>query len=710
MNILLSGVFHPSFDALEEFVARHASPAARRRVANHVSSCQRCQTTVRELRELRRRETEAPSPSIDKNLLGRIQTAAASGIHVILPTSTITRPARRSWHAYGAIAVAACLLLLFLVPVRQSQLEAALTVGELTLSQRATAPVSVHAHYRAATSFESADSVLLRAVTYDARSFTPNPEVSYILRRQSNGTFAADFSLPRDAVLARFAIASPDGKHVDDNSARAWEFIPLDSMARPLLHGLLVQNVIHSFDDWERAFAASQAMFRYYPEQPEALRTVIAETIQLRGAAAADSIVQAFRPRVDALQNKLMARPADATLIWQMAMLSAQVGDTAMARRWTERSTREYPRDAGTVQLRDFAIFAAPMSPSQRLRALDALFDEHGGAAPQLAYDAFTLAKDLGDSTTLMRWGARLMQHPRSDIVVANAYIRVPSLRAVGEQLLRASLAKSPAVPLLDWRVAVRTPTADMQVRGDQYTLIALGRALLDDHQNLAALDTLRRAAAIAWDLSAIELLGRAELATGNGSRAAEAYAWVLADSRTTESRADSLRGLVANAVSARAFDSLSAAGRAVLRELTAQTTFHRSFVGGARFSEAGGARRTIKGTTGEGLAVVAFISRHCAPALADLPSLQRLSDQMATLGIPVIVLLEEKPTNDATEALARRGYHGPVFFDDRAEVARGMRQVGTPSYFVVEGGASIRAQSIRAEDLIPVVDALRGR
>jgi hypothetical protein len=86
------------------------------------------------------------------------------------------------------------------------------------------------------------------------------------------------------------------------------------------------------------------------------------------------------------------------------------------------------------------------------------------------------------------------------------------------------------------------------------------------------------------------------------------------------------------------------------------------------------------------------------------------MRDQLALRGVPVLVVVAEQPNENATKAVARAGFISTLGFDDRAEVSRGLRQYGTPQYFVVEDGGTIRADTRRAMDLAAVIDALRPR
>jgi hypothetical protein len=703
MNTLL----HPTRVQLELFSASpdHEDMGRLRR---HLASCVRCQNELRSLRALRVAVQDLPAPRMSPRLFESVERRINAGEHVLLPAYETPVGRRRTPFRVAASIAAAVAFAAIMITNRSRPLAAAGTAGDLDVVTGApTAPNQLTVTYHPVAPLASAESLVLHARLFAAgRRFSPT-EQDYALRRRGD-VFTGQLTLAPEVALATLTVASPDGQRIDDNDARGWEFISRDSAGRPTFAGLEIQNAVHGMDDWERAYGAAREMVRLYPEQPRGVNALLSASLALGGAAKADSVHQAFRPRFEALDQRYANTPVDADLMWQMVMLGNQVRDTAIARTWFDRMKREYPRDAGTIQLGVFAIFNKPMSDTARLRELDSLWAATGGASPQLLVNAFQLADKIGDDAAIERWGDRLSGAPGGAVSAAVTYARHDRLRPKAEILLRNALAALPPVSNTDWQAATRSRTSQRNFAQGQWQLATLGRARLRDGAAAAALDTLRRAAALAWDPATFEALGDAALALGDTSEAVPAYGWAIADRRTSTTVADSLRARLGAAATTPGFAAAVAEGEHMVRAADLSSTYRRSLGATATYADDRGARHPLTDALGSGLSVIAVVSRNCAPSIADLPGLDRLRTRLAPLGIPLLTVVEEAPNDAAAKDLVSRGFSGTVVFDDRAEVSHALRQYGTPQYFVIEGGKTMRIDRRRAEDLIGVIDALR--
>jgi hypothetical protein len=625
------------------------------------------------------------------------------------PPVAVPIAAKRSRFVRPAAIAASLIFVAWMVVHQQRSLDAGESVGELTLAPKVPlTPHTIAATYRPAASLASLDSVVVHAKLYSERRLFSPATVDYVLRRNAQ-QFVGDIALPEDAGLSSFTIASPDGRHVDDNDGRAWEIVARDSANRPTFDGLHVQYAVHGNDDWERSLAAAKEMVRLYPDRPAGVRALFGASRELVGARAIDSLAAAFRPRVAELHRRYANVALDATTMWELTMLANGVRDTATSNYWLRRMEKEYPNDAGTIQLRVFAAFNLPVTDVERLGKLEALWKETGGQSVQLLANAFELATKIGDEAAIARWGDRQSAFPGWSAAPAATYVRYSGLRGKGEDLLRASLKALKPVERTDWQTALRDPSRlDMRAPG-QWQLMALGDALLLDGRPAAALDTLRRAATLAWNPATIARLGDAALAAGDTAEAARAYAWAVADRRTPAPRADSMRTrLGARAKSAEVDASIGEAKR-ILQGMALASTYRRRVANDdATFSTESGARRTLKDALPPGISIVAVVSLNCGPSRADMSKLEQLRVQAAAAGVSLIAFVEDTPRDATRGELASLGYTGNISFDDRNEVSRALRQYGTPQYFIIDNGV-IRADSRRAADLIGVLDAVRG-
>jgi hypothetical protein len=706
---------HPTYDMLEEFSSETEDAFDRRGVARHIAGCVKCQDRVRAVRDLRRRAATLPSPPMKADLLARIQHRAAQGELVMLsmPADEPRAAGRRRSVAIGSM-LAASLILVWLIPSRSGRLEAGASGGELRVAPKTrTSPSALTVRYRPAPTLAGADSVILRGDLYAPRQYGAPSAAAFTLRRRDDGSYAGDASLPSDAVLARFTVTAANGNRVDDNDGRQWELVVADTSGRPRFEGLDVQSAIHGFDDWEQSYAAALEMLRFYPDNPRAVRSALTASLELRGAARADSVVAVFRPRVDALHREYATATVSADLMWEMAMLASRLRDRTMYRYWLDRTKREFPRSPEALQLQTFGILDSERSDAQRLAAMDSLWDATGGGAIQLASEGFNLANKSGDPVAVERWGERFARFPGWSLAAAGGYLKHAALRAKGETILRESVRKLPPVEATEWRAALgrrqpesepNMPTGIVTDRQAQWPLATLGEALLADGKAHAARDTLRRAVGLGWNTRALAVLGDAELAAGDSAAAITAYGWAIADPRTDSVRVRSIRQRIGQSA---ALDAAIAEGRQALREMTLRMTYRRAFNTSAELADADGRRRRLSDVLGPGLTVVAVVSRTCAPSLKDLPWLQAVARRFGA-GARLVTFVEEAPNHTVQRELAEHGFTESVLFDDRAEASRALRQFGTPHYYLIEDGRTIRADVRQAADLVLIIDALR--
>jgi hypothetical protein len=697
---------HPRFDSVEAFAYGTADERQSTSVRHHLEECSRCRGAVRELRALRADASEANVPPMSSDLRARILMQADGSARIIPVYDENSAPrSTRRWPTYvGAAAVV--ISVITLLPTRG--LDASASAGQLALSQTSFGPApSLNVRYVAGAMLDGSDRVMLRVASYRNRELRPEMHDSP-LARTGDQIFSGTVTLPDGAVFAQYTVVSLDGTHVDDNDARGWAGTMSDASGRPLYDGLWVRRAVESRINPESASAAAKAMWEFHPNNPGAARFALSDALQLAGSARADSVLSMWRPAIVALSARHAAATPDAAAMWELAMLGGEMRDTSIVRYWRARMMKEHPRDPGTIQQRVFAVSERNVPKQQIVAELERIHEESGGQSIQLLSDGFDMAVQYGDSATIARWGDRLVAFARGyESNVSTAYATLPAFRATGASLLRKSLAEIPPVPATDWQKAVRARATEPQRTQGQWQLYYLGRALFDAGQLNAARDTLRRAASLGWDIRSMRTLGDAELAAGDTTRAIEAFAWVSADPRTSLARADSLRVRTGATARSAKWDAAVAEGRTIIDAITLRSAIRRKFDATTTFATADRQRLTVADAIANApLAVIAFVSRNCGPSLADLAALSARTRELAQRGIPVITLAEEAPSEGLSAALARHGFTGRLAYDDRGVVSRAMRQVGTPQYFVVEGGNMIRFDARRIDDVIPFIDA----
>jgi hypothetical protein len=709
VNFGLGHLRHPSFDAIEGFAFGEEARTHRAPIARHLRECAGCQERVRALRALRGGLLTHGVPPMSHDLRARIISRSRQGERAIIPIgpSNTSLPARLA-PRWAISTVTAALIIVAVLLVPRQALDAGGTAGTLTISQASVAPPTVHVRYLPAGKLARATRVTLRVTAYGPGGpFAPIERHLDLARERDHG-FVGDVKLPAGTVFARYLLTSRNGDLLDDNDGRGWEGAMRDSASRPLFDGLQMQMVL-DFDRWERAAQAAHDMARFYPERPASHRYALSSDLELAGAASEDSVISVYRPVVDHLHSHFASARITPAEMWELAMLGMQMHDSGMVAHWRRRLTAEFPTDPATAQQRVFAIEEAALPPDQTLREMERIWGETRGQSVQLLYDAFGIASRTNDSLAVARWGERLAAFGGGyERLTATKFASMPALRARGEVLLRASLRARPPVPADEWRTALRRNARAQRTVEGQWQLESLGRALLEDSSVNAARDTLRRAASLEWSAPTMRLLGDAELAGGDTTAAMIAYAWSAADPRTATALSDSLQARLGSA-HLRPWNATRAEGRALLRAITMQGSMRRAFEARATFTFPDGRRRALADVLKSRVAVVAFVSRTCAPSLSDLASLDSAAQRLGGEGIPMVTLVEETARSNVASILARHGFRQPLGYDDRAEVSRTMRQAGTPHYFVVENGRMIRFDARKATDLTLLVDALQG-
>ncbi|MCU0633479.1 MAG: TlpA family protein disulfide reductase [Gemmatimonadaceae bacterium] len=649
--------------------------------------------------------TEVPAPA-----------APAGRRAAPMPSAGNSRALRRPLVALSAVAAALLAVLAWPLLRMPAPANAGSTAGQLTIRSRsagAAGSKTLLGSYVPASALATFDSVRLEARTWAGRTGDGTGVVHGWLRRRGNA-FSGDVVLPAGAVLAQLVVTSPDGQTIDDNDARRWEWLVTDATGHPTFDALWRQVALYSVDDWERARRAALTMLQRYPESPTSVRFALGYALDLAGPAAADSVRRTFGPAARRAADAVArADTVNGELLGEMVFLAQGLRDTAMVRRWRARLLAESPTSAAAAQQRVFAILDRGSSAPATLAALDTLWREVGSAAPQLAYEAFGLARRGGADSTLRTWGERVLGAlPFATASVAEAWRARPALRPAALRLLGDRLAALGATQSdTAWRAALARPTVPA-ARARQGLLTQFAMTLAADSTPAAlqaASDTLKRAAALGAAPQTLDALAEVALARGDTVTARVALAWLSEEPSVPAPRRDVVRARAASFEKDDAFIAERARARASVETRLRATIRARALTLDPSVRDGAGGTTTLRtlvesaerGRPASPLryALVAFVSRGCAPSLADLPTLERVRTDLGARGVPVIALVEEVPDASVTRILANRGYRGPVAFDDRAQAARALRHVGTPEYVVLDLAAGTALASVRRAD-----------
>lgn len=706
-------LLHPSSRRLRAFARGESDPAARRAAtANHLTHCARCRAEVRWLREMAAAaRVTHPAPA---GAFETIRARLARGDRVLLPDIVMNAPSAR--RRYGPLAAAAGMALMVAGLLVVGPPDAGADKSELWIDPaNPTRGATLTLRYRA-TSRLSGESVLRVRARYSvAGPRSPSYTVTLgELRRGSGDRFTGRITLPDSAVYAVLAIEDTAARFVDDHGQR-WVVLRHDDRGVPDVEAFRAHYNDLRGRNTEHAVETLRRWVLLYPNHPAGWYFLQGEErIRLSGdeAEAANHRFRAELRRFEARAEADLPSLSEERL-WYLGMLADALGDTVSRDRWRAAIIERFPTGGAALQQAAFLVATRHRGdPAGRLAALDSLWRLAPAAASQVAFDGANVAYQLGDPELMLTWTERFeMVRPELAPGYGLALIQYPATRDAGMARLREALRRLAAEPgerPLSFSAAEHA-AAQRRLAG-QY-LAGLGRALLDDGNPAAALDTLDLALDAAWNPSLFRALGDARLAHGDTTGALEGYARLVADPNTDATFADSLRGRLAavgdDPLGADWEDRVAAAREAMRRQFLAQSANRAPLRARLRLQALDGAPVELRLGEGE-FTVVAFWSRYCPPSVADLERLDRAAARLRAQGIRFASVTDQLDGAAVAEYLHGRGLTMPVWLDPYRDAHNAFDNRATPSYMVVDRYGAIRFTSHSAEDLLRHVAVLQ--
>jgi len=103
----------------------------------------------------------------------------------------------------------------------------------------------------------------------------------------------------------------------------------------------------------------------------------------------------------------------------------------------------------------------------------------------------------------------------------------------------------------------------------------------------------------------------------------------------------------------------------------------------------------------------VVFWSRHCGPALEQLPDIIRLSAALEARGARLVLVTEEQRSPDLTRFLAERAPGLELYHDQWRDATIAFQSWGTPQYFVVDSDGRLRFEYSELDDVLRQLEAV---
>lgn len=702
----LPGV-HPRNATLNRYADRTLDPQSTRRVGTHLIGCRRCREVVDGINELGTRVRAEGTPAASIEMFDRILTRRQAGDRVILPSPDVSPP---RFISLTRIAIAAGVLVMVAASALLLNRNATAATGDgdlYFLPAHPRAGTTIDATYRPSQRFAKDTLLMLRARFVSTPRDVPagvaavQPMIARLpMRRGQDETFRLRFAFPENAVYAAFAIEDDSATRIDAHRGKRWELFAYDASDRPRYDALL--SATRERAGWDARHDAARMLVAEYPDSVDAWGALGFTENVVHSASDAKAIAttrSAFERFDAAARGNGDLSPAAMSQVYALALT---VHDSTRLVYWRDRILREAPRTrTATLILAVRAIERRRPDPDalrNALSDLDRLWNDVGAIDPSFTTFGLQSAIAAGNPAAISRWGGRYRRithdAPSSRAWVGSELTKYPQSRAEGLTLLRSILVPFDIVSDPLRGLGQTAPSRQRQVDGLRAeTLQGIGEALLADHKIPAALDSLRLAAGVSWNLQRFRGLASAALAVGDTDEATRSLALVAADPSTPPAFADSARTMLGRAVSDAAWSQQVAAATTTMYARVLARSTHRPLRGDrVRLLTPGGERRTFAQLADGHITVVAFgadLQHNGSPV--DLHAMQRLSSKLADDDARLVVIALHPRTERMPDAIRQRRLTFDVYFDEYHDADRAFDAYGFPIYCVVDAHGTIR-------------------
>jgi len=700
-----SSMVHPSVTDLLA-VAEGTPMRDRTSVLDHAAECEGCGALLIAL---------APDPNAFATNTGPTPSPREKTTPQHLATFDRSRSARRR-RVTAWLAAAASVAAIVTAAITTRPVSATTAVGTLQFSPAQPIPGErIEVVFRGGL-LGSLPRLRLRADIRtrdeDYPEWTLPKRVVANLVRRSDGTYRGDFILPRDARYAVFVVEDTIGSAVDANGGRLWELFAYDSTrTRPTLQALLQKA--HVFYARNRAVSheAARLMRTQYPDSPKARETALLYEQELVGPVGRDSVQALERSAFRTLDVRLRSvRDASEDVVAGMLQYAETVDDSLAVKYWSTRLENDHPKSRVLAMGRMWKALQGTSERDERLRRLDTLWNTDTINRAALSLQGFVIASQSRDASALKTWGERLLPFGPPgyfESPIGGAYAETPALAGTGAAMMRNQLARFGVVS--DSTRPLGLTVAQAQREHSQFvasTLLSLGRALRNVGREAAAADTLAVATRMTWRSDLYGELSDLHLAIGDTIQSARAAAFASADPSISAKQRDGWRARFARFEKSGEWAVWERAASDSMRARLAANGVRRHLPGIVRLVDAEGKEQSLESLVGGQPTVFAFWSRWCGGSLQELPELQRVSGELARIGVRLVAVTTDNVDASLMAWMRERRYSFPVFQDKRGEAGAAFQPYGTPDHILVDGAGVVRFERLRAREL-PAYGAL---
>lgn len=701
-------LFHPSEARLNQFADGELGVGRRARVARHLLRCEHCRGSVNAIRLLARDARDLPLPSLGVSVRSRVLSSLQAGAQVIVP---VADPARRAWLwprvlQAGAGVLAVAVVLALVIEPRALRSEASslefepqhpVAGSQVDVTYRATARLARHDRLRLRALYRRADDPQVRR---DATR-----EVAAWLERDADGLFRGTFSLPPGAVYGLFAVEDDSGRVVDGRGRTDWEFLAAQDR-RPSYDALLQKSYEASGGDIRVALDAAVEATEVNPQRVEAwLARGVFEQLAF-GDVAYDSLRAFHWDQLRRLDAELRDQSVSPVIAGSMYFYAWTWGEDRITETWQDWILRETPRTPIGSQVRAAALIMADVdAPGNALDDLERLWQETPSPHVTLPQNAFRTALHAGRVEAARVWAERwLSLEPWQRRNIAEDLLMLPSLTDYALMLLAAeleSLRSSYDEGKRSLYETVREYDA-RSGRARREILGLMGRALLLRGDANAARTYLDSATVEGWNAGFFEDLAEARLATGDAVGSAEMLSRLTVDpARSADVTARALR-----LVDSTSWRGMLAQARQRMIVATLAEAQPRALEHPVELLDHHGDTHDLHDLVRGQITIVAFLWPPCVTCLDDLAALQAARHHVQS-PFRVILITEERPSEEAVGRLRARGLDFPLMTDAKGQAAIALESWGTAGYFVLDPRGMVQFPNTTLEDVPRQVEAL---
>ncbi|MEW5928163.1 MAG: TlpA disulfide reductase family protein [Gemmatimonadota bacterium] len=570
--------------------------------------------------------------------------------------------------------------------------------GALSLAPSADG-VGLDALYRRGRALPDAGRLVLRA-----RLRTPLDTDEYLggvgtetravaeLTRGPRGEYRGRFRLPDSVVYAVFLVETPDGRQVDGNGRRGWEWLAAAPDGRPLAAALDQRGRDLTRRNPLLGLETARERVRLYPDEPEGWRKLrFFESVAL-GSTGTDSLARARGADYARLAQRFRSGAATGDDLAGMWGFAASVGDTAGAREWRDRLLREHPRHPRGAWVRVGRVMERHRAdPAAALPELESLWDEVGaGDEAVVPPRGLEAALAAGDGPAALRWAERMdrfvpvMDGRLALALAGQAVTRREGMRRLERRLGRLEEARDEDRPLF---VAAGVQR-DRNEEESAALWSALGAARLVEGDTTGGREAFARAVRLGWAAGVLRDAAEGALAAGDTASALHAWAKLAADRDDAGAPADSLRRRAGAHYRVERWSGRVAEMRRLALERTRRGQVDRP---AWELAAAG-----VEGAA----TVVVFGRTTCGYTLHALPQIDELRERVRAGGAALVLVSDEEASPEVERRFRERGYRGPILHDPRRGSHAAFGSASTPEYFVVDRSGRIRYEYSTLDEL----------